>query len=298
MTRLSVVLSVYNGAAELPATLDSILGQTERGFECIVIDDGSTDETPSILAGYAARDARLRVLTQPNLGLTRSLARGCAAARGTFIARHDNGDRSHPDRFARQLARIEEGHVLVSCATRVVDPGGDTMYVSRADGDEVRRSLMLDDARHVHGIPSHGSAMFRRDAYDRAGGYRAQFRFAQDLDLWIRMAPLGTIAVLDDVLYDLTFTPSSISASNRAAQVRLTELAVALRDGGDKDVLLARAAEITAARTDRHGEAAALYFIGKCLLRQRNPRGRGYLRRAIAADPLHWRAWLSLIAGR
>ena len=73
MVRLSVVMSVYNGAGALAATLDSILAQTERDFELIVVDDGSTDATPQILA--ACTDARLRVITQSNLGLTRALIR-------------------------------------------------------------------------------------------------------------------------------------------------------------------------------------------------------------------------------
>ncbi|HYH08079.1 MAG TPA: glycosyltransferase family 2 protein [Thermoanaerobaculia bacterium] len=292
--RISVVMAVYNGASELRATLDSILAQTCRDFEVIVVDDGSTDDTPSILAAYQG----LRVITQQNSGLTRALVRGCMEARGDVIARHDNGDRSHPGRFAKQLAKIDEGHVLVACATRFVEPQGDTMYISTADGEDVRRSLTRDDATRIHALPAHGSAMFRRDAYLAAGGYRPPFRFAQDLDLWIRLAQRGSIAILDDVLYEATFAPSSISASNRAAQVRLTEIAVALRDGGDEAALLDEASRVAPARGGKQNEAAALYFIGKCLLRQRNPRGRDYLRQAVTRDPLHWRAWASILIGR
>ncbi|HEX7807778.1 MAG TPA: hypothetical protein VF608_03620, partial [Thermoanaerobaculia bacterium] len=136
--------------------------------------------------------------------------------------------------------------------------------------------------------------MFRRDAYRAAGGYREQFRVAQDLDLWIRIAPLGTIAILDDVLYEALFDPRSISGSSRDAQVRLTEIAVALRDGGDAS-LLDEAARVTAAPRSERGEAAALYFIGKCLLSQGNAKGKQRLREALAKDPWHWRARLALL---
>jgi glycosyltransferase involved in cell wall biosynthesis len=88
--KLSVVMSVLNGAGDLARTLDSIFAQTERDFELIVIDDGSTDDTPSILARQS--DPRIRVITQPNEGLTRALIRGCEAARAPLIARHDCGD--------------------------------------------------------------------------------------------------------------------------------------------------------------------------------------------------------------
>jgi len=294
--KLSVVMAVFNGAAALPATLDSILTQTERDFELIVVDDGSTDATPAILADKAARDARLRIITQENAGLTRALIRGCAEARADIIARHDCGDRSYPERFARQLALIADGHAVVSCATRFVDVDGDLLYIACADGEEVRRSLLHDDASHIHGLPHHGSAMFRRDAYTNAGGYRAEFRVAQDLDLWIRIArDGGTFAIAEDVLYDATVGVHSISGTARTAQVQLTEIAVALRDGHGS---LADAATVKTAPITLRGEAAALYFIGKCLLQQRNPKGRRYLREAIRRDPWHWRAWLSLFGVR
>lgn len=298
MVTLSVVLSIYNGAPTLARALDSILGQTERDFELIAIDDGSTDETHAILTDYERRDPRLRVITQTNVGLTRSLMRGCDVARGTFIARHDAGDRSHPLRFARQLALLQQGHALVACATKFVDAEGDLLYVSRADGNDVRRSLLTDDARHVHALPHHGSAMFRRDAYLAAGGYRTEFRLAQDLDLWIRIAAHGSIAIVDEELYEATIDARSISGVNREEQLQLTRIAVALRDGGDPRTLLAEAKTIVAAPITPHAEAAALYFIGKCLLRQRNARGRQYLARALQLNPFHMRAWASYVIGR
>src|SRR5205085_6871586 len=110
-------MSVYNGADELARTLDSIFAQTERDFELIVVDDGSTDATPSILSRQT--DPRMRVLTQTNQGLTRALIRGCDAAVAPIIARHDCGDVSHPDRFAKQLRAFDDADVvLTACWAR------------------------------------------------------------------------------------------------------------------------------------------------------------------------------------
>jgi hypothetical protein len=166
--------------------------------------------------------------------------------------------------------------------------------VARANGEEVRRALLHDDAATMRGLPSHGSAMFRRDAYLAAGGYREQFAVAQDIDLWIRLARLGTIAIADEILYEMRIEPRGISGIAKNAQEALTRIAVALRDSGDA-ALLEEAARVSRPRVTRAGEAAGLYFIGKCLLQQRNARGRGYLLRAIAKNPLHWRAWASLL---
>ena len=282
MTRLSVVMSVYNGAATLTETLDSIFAQTESDFELIVIDDGSTDATPQLLA--ACRDARLRVITQPNAGLTRALIRGCAEARAEFIARHDCGDRSHPTRFAQQLAAFEGDVVLVSCATVTLGPGGERLYVARGDGDTVRASLRSAPLESIQGLSHHGSAMFRRDAYVKAGGYRPQFYFAQDLDLWIRLAALGDIRFLAEELYEARLTLGAISWTHRDEQIALTRLMLAMRDDPSQtDALLARAAEIRPTPRTKNVEARALYFVASCLRRQRDPRWRRYAVRALGA---------------
>jgi glycosyltransferase involved in cell wall biosynthesis len=295
--KISVVLAVYNDAAHIGATLDSILRQTEPDFELIVIDDGSTDTTSSILAAYAQRDERIRVITQSNAGLTRTLIRGCAEATAPLIARHDSGDLSHPDRFRRQLVLLTGDVVLAACATQFVGPEGEPLYVTRVDAEETRQSLLHDDATKIHGIAGHGSAMFRRDAYLRAGGDREPFYFAQDLDLWVRLAKEGRFAADDEPLFTVLVEPRSITTVNHDRQVMMKEIIVALRDNpGQTNELLAQAAAVRPRRGI--SPAAGLYFIGRCLRKQRDARARRYFVRTIAHDPLHWRAWLSLLSGR
>src|SRR2546430_3305175 len=128
--RVSVVMSVYNGAAHLAATLDSILAQTLSDFELIAVDDGSTDGTLPILAVYARRDPRIRVITQENRGLTRALIRGCEEARAPLIARHDAGDLSDPRRLEEQVARFDVSAELAFCSawTAFVGPEPEPLY--------------------------------------------------------------------------------------------------------------------------------------------------------------------------
>lgn len=295
--RLSVVMSVYNGAHRLAATVDSILGQTFDDFEFIVIDDGSTDATAAILGRY--EDPRIKVLSQENQGLTRALIRGCNEARGEIIARQDCGDRSAPERLAKQLAVLESEPdvVLVSCSTSYHAPGGETLYIAEGDGDQVRHSLLHDDVKNIRALAHHGSAMFRRAAYDQSGGYRAEFGVAQDLDLWVRMAALGRIVFVPEILYEATMEVSAISAQSRPMQREAARIALQLRDGSDPATLLARAATLRASKGAglRRNEAAALYFIASCLRRRRDPQWAAYARRAVRRNPLLLKAWLLFV---
>jgi glycosyltransferase involved in cell wall biosynthesis len=304
MLRLSVVMSVFNGATQLGATLDAIAAQTMRDYELVAIDDGSTDATAEILRQYAANDPRIRIISTTNQGLTQALIRGCAEAAAPVIAREDCGDVSAPERYTRQLDVLDRdpGTVLVSCAARHVGPNGEELTIERPDGNEVRRSLLHDDIGKLHGLAAHGTAMFRRADYLAAGGYRAEFRFAQDLDLWIRLARRGRIVVLPEALYTWTYAVSAISSTRRAQQVALARIALRLRDdaiGGEERAKLladaARIGETPAKKSQPRDAAASHYFIASCLRRNRDPRWRDYARNAVRRDPLHLRSWLLLL---
>jgi glycosyltransferase involved in cell wall biosynthesis len=127
---VSVVLSVFDGEAHLQAAIDSVLAQTFTDFELIIVDDGSGDRSVPILATAAAADPRIVVLTNPvNRGLTPSLNRGLAAARGALIARQDADDLSAPERLSRQVAFFE-AHPRVGLRARLTaDVVGDRVGI-------------------------------------------------------------------------------------------------------------------------------------------------------------------------
>lgn len=277
--RVSVVLPVYNGAMSLAATIDSILTQTERDLELIVVDDGSTDATAAILRGYT--DPRMRVITQENGGITRALIRGCQAARASLIARQDCGDVSRPERLERLLPLLATC-VLAASEVAYVGPEGEALYTTSHASKCIRDSLLRAGADAIQSLPHHGSAVFRADAYTRAGGYRVQFYFAQDLDLWMRMAALGDVCISDEVLYEARIDVGAISSLYRSEQVASAALAIALRDGGDPSLVEQAAAIRPEKRAQsRRTEVRALYFIASCLRRKNDPRWRRYASRAV-----------------
>lgn len=298
---VSVVTSVHDCAATLEASLGSVLDQDLREIELVVVDDGSRDGSAALLEALAARDPRVRLLRQENRGLTASLSRGCDEARAPFIARHDADDLSLPGRLRRQAETLRARPELafVSCWSRVLGPANELLLELRRprDDDEALRVLDADE-----GPPGHGSVMFRADAYRRAGGYRAAFRYAQDWDLWLRLRDLGGLRYEPDFLYAFRVDLESLSAARRSQQQRLRALAHACRaarlGGRGEDALLDEAARVSAEPAPVRGarDPGNAYFIGKCLLDRRDPRCLAYLRRARRERPFSWRPHAALLA--
>ena len=150
------------------------------------------------------RDNRVRVIHQENAGLTRALIRGCAAATGDFIARQDAGDVSLPGRLKSQVAvlRDREDCVFVSCWTDFVGPKMN-FYILR-EGRALQQPINILSSQAEWGVidgpTSHPSVMFRTKQYTLCGGYRPEFYFGQDWDLWYRLASLGTFCTLQKTL--------------------------------------------------------------------------------------------------
>lgn len=297
---VSVVMGVRNGADTLPACLASLTEGQDLDLEFLVINDGSTDQTAAVLDAWALRDSRLRVLHREGRGLTRSLIEGCAEARGVYIARQDAGDRSLPGRFARQVERLEADATATFCSTHV--------RLLAEEGATVSLLQMPEEALAdgLTGPAIHGCVLMRRAAYERAGGYRAAFYYAQDLDLWSRMVEAGTHRVVPEVLYEATIAPGSISGSRRQEQeafhALIVEASRARRSGASEAPWLERAERLSAqcrrARRDPRREARGAYFIASCLQAENPELARRYLQQALALDPWHLKARLRLLGRR
>jgi len=303
---ISVVMSVYNGADYLHESMDCILSQEDVCLELIAVNDGSTDRSGQILDEYAQRDDRVRVIHQPNLGLTSALITGCAEARGMYIARHDIGDISLPLRLALQKKALDADPLIsfVSCWTEFIGPGNEYLYTTKGTG-EARFPVQIlpsrKDPRVIDGPTSHPSVMMRTDSYHKAGGYRKEFYFGQDWDLWYRLAEIGTFQMIEQPLYRARVMPNSVSSLNKNKQEsigRLSLESLRLRQKGLSDAqVIAEADRIKPDRTKRNGRqelASGLYFIGECLRRNGDPRAALYLFEALKSKPIFLKAWLRL----
>jgi glycosyltransferase involved in cell wall biosynthesis len=197
---VSVVLPVRDGAAFVADAVNSILVQTLRDFELLVIDDGSQDATPAILAKLAASDARLRVVTQPSLGLVAALNRGLSEARSRYVARMDADDLAAPGRLASQFARLEmhPDVAALGSACRVIDRNGKLLRYRRppTDAAEIRRALWRGNCM------THPTVMLRREPAVAVGGYRGAFLHCEDYDLWLRLAEHHNLRNMPEPLLD------------------------------------------------------------------------------------------------
>jgi glycosyltransferase involved in cell wall biosynthesis len=189
--KVTVLLPVYNGAKYIREAIDSILAQTYRDFELLIIDDGSIDDTAEIIHSYAQQNKRVRIYQQPNQGLIATLNKGLELTRGKFIARIDQDDIMKPNRIEEQVS-VLESHDNVAVV-------GSWMEVINEDGMKVEKwklpytSSDCDFSSYLYGdIPvGHPCVMYRAEVVRSIGGYRAEYVHAEDVDLWFRIELTG-----------------------------------------------------------------------------------------------------------
>lgn len=194
MTLVSVVVPCFNAAQTLSEALSSLLSQTLVDFEVVVVDDGSTDATASILKKWAADDARIRPLFQPHSGIVVALNKGWQACRSPLIARMDADDLAHPERLERQVAFLEMNPeiTVVACCVKGFPQGevrqGFIVYLnwqnSLLTDVDIRREMFVESPL------AHPSVVIRQEWLSRVGGYQ-DHGWPEDYDLWLRLYLAG-----------------------------------------------------------------------------------------------------------
>ncbi len=194
---ISVILPVYNAELYLREAIDSILNQTVRNFELIIINDGSSDRSSEIVR--SCQDSRIIYIEQANMGLAATLNKGISIAKGEFIARQDNDDVSAPDRFEKQIAFMlsqPSTGLLGSCAEIIDENGNSTGRFH----DHPTEPWRLKFALIFNNPIVHSTVMIRKSVLGVCGTYLTDTSVFEDHNLWSRIARFSNVANLPDRL--------------------------------------------------------------------------------------------------
>lgn len=198
MIRISTIIPAYNADAYIERAVDSALIQQIDGAEVLVVDDGSTDATREMLAAYGGR---IRVISQPNRGLSNARNRGILEARGTYVAFLDADDYWRPGKLAAQLALLASDPTLgfVSCHAALLDEHGHSVgsWTYSAPPNDLLAHLFRRNAA----IPASGSGVVvRRELFAAAGLFDSGLRSLEDIDMWMRLAAITRFGCVPEEL--------------------------------------------------------------------------------------------------
>jgi glycosyltransferase involved in cell wall biosynthesis len=284
--KVSVVIPVHNGEKYLAQAIESVLGQTFRDFELLIVDDGSTDGTAAIIRSYTERDPRVRCLSQENRGVAAAGNRGLQEARTEWVARLDADDVFLPEKLERQVAflRRNPDAQIIGTLASFISHAGRPLGLVGTEGPytpaEFYRLVRAD--RPIYFVNS--STLMRRETVLSIGGYREPFAPAEDVDLWIRMMEQGHLMLkVPEPLLLYRLHGESLTMTLNARQRLLHRWAIAcgrarvkrmpepsfgeFLEGQRRRPVMERAQVLRKEMGERLYQRAALYYAEQCPLR-------------------------------
>lgn len=231
--RVTVLMSVYNSEEFIRPAIESILCQSFKDFEFLIINDGSKDSSLEIIRKYADKDKRIRLISRANVGLTKSLNEGVEEAHGEFIARMDSDDISTPDRLEKEVAFLDSHPDIALVGSNY------TIIEEKTGEPKVTTNIFThpDDLKATQVMCNqfgHGSILMRTSVVREMGGYDSSVGHVEDYHLWTRISRKYDIANIREPLYLYRSVASGVSLGNHALQIRL---AFGVRDEAFADFL-------------------------------------------------------------
>jgi glycosyltransferase involved in cell wall biosynthesis len=306
--RVTVLMAVYNGERYLHEAVDSILQQTFADFEFVIVDDGSTDSTLQILSMYSRHDSRIVLIcNEKNIGLTRSLNKGLAIARGEYIARMDADDISLTNRFAQQVAFLEQ-HTEVAVVGTAVHYMNEQSHVSNQISIHLGSPGLLRWQLCFENPLRHPTVMMRRQIVNQVGGYNVDIPLSQDKDLWQRISAIADLANLAQVLLYRRQHLHSVSYQRanlqRRCSINNSQRMISMLLGREIAIGLVEriVTDQVATPAENYAIAGILYQLAQICSAHPSLTGREkerichetsrrILRRCLAFK-FHWRSWL------
>jgi glycosyltransferase involved in cell wall biosynthesis len=215
--RVSVIMPVYNAEIYVAEAIESVLSQTFTDFEFLIHDDGSTDGSLAIIGDYAKADDRIVVSSRANEGLAAALNYLIETARADILARMDADDICMPDRFERQVTYLDRTPDCILLGAHETTIDGDGRPITNL---RIPTEHPAIDGDNICGVTSirHPTVMMRRKVVLQCGGYDPEMVPAEDIDLWLRMAEIGKLANIPDIVLKYRVHENSISGSKRDLQ--------------------------------------------------------------------------------
>jgi len=218
---ITVLMSVYNSDLYLSDAINSILKQSFTNFEFIIINDGSNDNSLSIIKHFKAKDSRIILINQENQGLTKSLNNGIKIAKGEYIARQDADDISMPDRFLNFIDFInDKNHTdIYSTPAYIIN---ETNEVKKTIPNYFRRNGFNERLLSYYNSMVHGTLIIKSHIL-KNNLYNESFHFSQDFELYHRLMSIGYNISFDknNISYKLRMHGGSISTNNKKEQIQL-----------------------------------------------------------------------------
>lgn len=226
--KLSVIMSVYNNEKSINGSIESILNQSFKDFEFLIINDGSKDNSLDIIKYYANLDDRIKVFNnKSNLGLTKSLNFLIKNTKGDYIGRQDADDISFPNRFELQLNFLMNNPRYAFCGTNGLMTLNKKDLIYFFEEKEVKKNLILNN------LFIHPSIMIRKEILKKYGSYNEKFQYAQDYELWCRLIYKNNLKAKNlkkkTILWDSSFSRLSKSDIKKFLIHRLNSIIIKIK---------------------------------------------------------------------
>jgi glycosyltransferase involved in cell wall biosynthesis len=291
-TPISVLMTAFNAASFIEEAIHSVLAQSCRDFEFIIVDDGSTDNTLELITSF--NDPRIVCLSQENRGIAAALNYGLREAKGEYIARFDADDICYPHRFEKQYQFLQKNrdHIIVGCSVDYIDEHGEFVFTYAPPGfkNEEIQAVKKKTCPFIH-----SGVMYRKDIVLKKGGYNEHAHCFEDHLLWLAIVEEGKAFNFREPMIKVRLNPGSVSiderwrprAFHRIKTRAIESQSISVQDG--RQLL-----KIIAGQNVKEIKEGAYYSLlaKKFLWDNYQPRkARKNLREVISRNWLDWRSY-------